>query len=215
MLLNNSIAFISNLIETVCFDSFLNSLATSIQIPQNPEIRPFFVGKGMVGVGISSDPAILFKPLKENPAFYYGNFSIRKTLKLNTENNMFGFHFKYSGIQNFVNEKIIELKFESGEKISLVINYSEPDYMEDTELPYWDPEEIPSYSQPKTSTPCLTVLTEFNESSAVEVFPQYPLIEDSWAYLCIEIQSDSIHSFVRCKLFYENDSKTLHFILQI
>lgn len=26
---------------------------------------------------------------------------------------------------------------------------------------------------------------------------------------------DSIHSFVRCKLFYGNDSKALHFILQI
>ena len=174
-----------------------NSLEDFIQIPQNPEIRPFFVGKGMVGVGISSDPAILFKPLKENPAFYYGNFSIRKTLKLNTENNMFGFHFKYSGIQNFVNEKIIELTFASGEKVSLMINYSEPDYMEDAELPYWDPEEIPSYSQPKTSTPCLTVLTEFNDSSAVEVFSQYPLIEDSWAHLCIEIQSDSITFFFR------------------
>lgn len=175
-----------------------NSLENNIEVDADPEIPPFFVGKGMVGVGISSDPAISFKPLKEIPAFYYGNFGLRKSLTLTSGNNLFAFHFKYSGVQNLVNEHILVLTFPSGERIHLVANYSEIDYNSDPTMTYWDTEDNPVYSEREVVTSALTVLSYNGAMIAkTEVFRDYPLVEDSWAHLCVKIGFDSVTIFFR------------------
>lgn len=175
-----------------------NSIQDCIEVDQDPEIEPFFVGKGMVGVGISSDPAISFKPLKEVPAFYYGNFGLRKSLTLTTGNNLFAFHFKYSNVAQLANEHILVLSFPTGERIHLVANYSEIDYNVDPTMTYWDTEDTPVYSEGQTLTTALAVLSYYGaQINKTEVFSGYPLVEDSWAHLCVKVNFDSITIFFR------------------
>lgn len=175
-----------------------NSIQDCIEVDQDPEIEPFFVGKGMVGVGISSDPAINFKPLKEVPAFYYGNFGLRKSLTLTTGNNLFAFHFKYSNVAQLANEHILVLSFPTGERIHLVANYSEIDYNVDPTMTYWDTEDTPVYSEGQTLTTALAVLSYYGaQINKTEVFSGYPLVEDSWAHLCVKVNFDSITIFFR------------------
>lgn len=175
-----------------------NSIQDCIEVDQDPEIEPFFVGKGMVGVGISSDPAISFKPLKEIPAFYYGNFGLRKSLTLTTGNNLFAFHFKYSNVAQLANEHILVLSLPTGERIHLVANYSEIDYNVDPTMTYWDTEDTPVYSEGQTLTTALAVLSYYGaQINKTEVFSGYPLVEDSWAHLCIKVNFDSITIFFR------------------
>lgn len=175
-----------------------NSIQDCIEVDQDPEIEPFFVGKGMVGVGISSDPAINFKPLKEIPAFYYGNFGLRKSLTLTTGNNLFAFHFKYSNVAQLANEHILVLSFPTGERIHLVANYSEIDYNVDPTMTYWDAKDTPVYSEGQTLTTALAVLSYYGaQINKTEVFSGYPLVEDSWAHLCIKVNFDSITIFFR------------------
>lgn len=175
-----------------------NSIQDCIEVDQDPEIEPFFVGKGMVGVGISSDPAISFKPLKEIPAFYYGNFGLRKSLTLTTGNNLFAFHFKYSNVAQLANEHILVLSLPTGERIHLVVNYSEIDYNVDPTMTYWDTEDTPVYSEGKTLTTALAVLSYYGaQTNKTEIFSGYPLVEDSWAHLCVKVNFDSITIFFR------------------
>lgn len=175
-----------------------NSIQSCIEVDQAPEIEPFFVSKGMVGVGISSDPAISFKPLKEVPAFYYGNFGLRKSLTLATGNNLFAFHFKYSNVAQLTNEHILVLSFPTGEKLHLVANYSEIDYNVDPTMTYWDTESTPVYSEGQTLTTALAVLSYYGaQINKTEVFRGYPLVEDSWAHLCVKVNFDSITLFFR------------------
>ena len=175
-----------------------NSIQDCIEVDQDPEIEPFFVGKGMVGVGISSDPAINFKPLKEVPAFYYGNFGLRKSLTLTTGNNLFAFHFKYSNVAQLANEHILVLSFPTGERIHLVANHSEIDYNVDPTMTYWDTEDTPVYSEGQTLTTALAVLSYYGaQINKTEVFSGYPLVEDSWAHLCVKVNFDSITIFFR------------------
>lgn len=175
-----------------------NSIQDCIEVDQDPEIEPFFVGKGMVGVGISSDPAINFKPLKEIPAFYYGNFGLRKSLTLTTGNNLFAFHFKYSNVAQLANEHILVLSLPTGERIHLVANYSEIDYNVDPTMTYWDTEDTPVYSEGQTLTTALAVLSYYGaQINKTEVFSGYPLVEDSWAHLCVKVNFDSITIFFR------------------
>lgn len=175
-----------------------NSIQDCIEVDQDPEIEPFFVGKGMVGVGISSDPAINFKPLKEVPAFYYGNFGLRKSLTLTTGNNLFAFHFKYSNVAQLANEHILVLSLPTGERIHLVANYSEIDYNVDPTMTYWDTEDTPVYSEGQTLTTALAVLSYYGaQINKTEVFSGYPLVEDSWAHLCVKVNFDSITLFFR------------------
>ena len=173
-----------------------NSIQDCIEVDQDPEIEPFFVGKGMMGVGISSDPAISFKPLKEVPAFYYGNFGLRKSLTLTTGNNLFAFHFKYSNVAQLANEHILVLSLPTGERIHLVANYSEIDYNVDPTMTYWDTEDTPVYSEEQTTA--LAVLSYYgSQINKTEVFSGYPLVEDSWAHLCVKVNFDSITIFFR------------------
>ena len=175
-----------------------NSIQDCIEVDQDPEIEPFFVGKGMLGVGISSDPAISFKPLKEVPAFYYGNFGLRKSLTLTTGNNLFAFHFKYSNVAQLANEHILVLSLPTGERIHLVANYSEIDYNVDPTMTYWDTEDTPVYSEGQTLTTALAVLSYYGaQINKTEVFSGYPLVEDSWAHLCVKVNFDSITIFFR------------------
>lgn len=175
-----------------------NSIQDCIEVDQDPEIEPFFVSKGMVGVGISSDPAINFKPLKEIPAFYYGNFGLRKSLTLTTGNNLFAFHFKYSNVAQLANEPILVLSLPTGERILLVANYSEIDYNVDPTMTYWDTEDTPVYSEGQTLTTALAVLSYYGaQINKTEVFSGYPLVEDSWAHLCVKVNFDSITIFFR------------------
>ena len=175
-----------------------NSIQDCIEVDQDPEIEPFFVGKGMMGVGISSDPAISFKPLKEVPAFYYGNFGLRKSLTLTTGNNLFAFHFKYSNVAQLANEHILVLSLPTGERIHLVANYSEIDYNVDPTMTYWDTEDTPVYSEGQTLTTALAVLSYYGaQINKTEVFSGYPLVEDSWAHLCVKVNFDSITIFFR------------------
>ena len=175
-----------------------NSIQDCIEVDQDPEIEPFFVGKGMVGVGISSDPAVSFKPLKEIPAFYYGNFGLRKSLTLTTGNNLFAFHFKYSNVAQLANEHILVLSLPTGERIHLVANYSEIDYNVDPTMTYWDTEDTPVYSEGQTLTTALAVLSYYGaQINKTEVFSGYPLVEDSWAHLCVKVNFDSITIFFR------------------
>lgn len=175
-----------------------NSIQDCIEVDQDPEIEPFFVGKGMVGVGISSDPAINFKPLKEIPAFYYGNFGLRKSLTLTTGNNLFAFHFKYSNVAQLTNEHILVLSLPTGERIHLVANYSEIDYNVDPTMTYWDTEDTPVYSEGSTLTTALAVFSYYGaQINKTEVFSGYPLVEDSWAHLCVKVNFDSITIFFR------------------
>lgn len=175
-----------------------NSIQDCIEVDQDPEIEPFFVSKGMIGVGISSDPAISFKPLKEVPAFYYGNFGLRKSLTLTTGNNLFAFHFKYSNVAQLANEHILVLSLPTGERIHLVANYSEIDYNVDPTMTYWDTEDTPVYSEGQTLTTALAVLSYYGaQINKTEVFSEYPLVEDSWAHLCVKVNFDSITIFFR------------------
>lgn len=173
-----------------------NSLESLIESDPSG-VAPQFVSKGMVGLPISSDPAIGFKPLKEVPAFYYGAFSLKKTLNFSSSNNLVAYHFKYADIDSMTNKELVRITFTTGEVFRLVFNYSEIDYFYDEEISYWRLDDTPVYAEKKFLSSMVVIVNDGTETTFTPVFEGYPLINDSWAHICFKITDSTITLFFR------------------